>query len=104
MVGSGKGAFIGTSGPYLLLTVQRDEEHPGGVMQASFYSRLWTKEHSEHLDNAPPHRASLMPSEVKRYVEFALDAGWDPSSRSPFVLRWGAGCPSAVDYALEGEP
>lgn len=104
MTGSGRGALIGTSGPCLVLTVQRDEEFPGGVMRASLRSRLWTKEHTENLDNAPPHQASLMPMEVRRYVEFALDTGWDPSSRHPFVLRWSDGCPCAVDYALEGEP
>lgn len=104
MVGSGKSRLIGDSGPILVLTVQRDGRNPGGIMQASLSSRLWTKEHSENLDCAPGHKASLVPSEVKKLVEHALVRGWDPSESRKFDLRWSTTAPALVDYKLEGEP
>jgi len=74
----------GLSPIHLTLTCQRDEEHPGRVMQVLLKSR---NPPEEDPDIAEGHRATLNPSEVRQIIAHARSKGWDPSERgSAFQL------------------
>lgn len=72
------------------VAVQQDAERPGRPMVAQLESSVFVSYEAHdgdtgHLD----HRARFTPSDVRKLVEAALDAGWDPTSKTQFQAPEG---------------
>lgn len=78
----GYSRFSGNSPEVCEITVQEDTEKPGGVLQVTLKSKTCVADPTD--DNNSVHNASLLPSDVSRLIESALNIGWDPTSPSNF--------------------
>lgn len=61
----GKHRLIGWSGKTMRLVVEFGK---GKYLTHDFISTLWTAFHEEDADNAPPHKASFTPADVRNVI------------------------------------
>ena len=87
--------YFYNSGSYLWLTVQRDEERPGRVVQFVLESKRWADVSEYDREQGCGHNVTLTPADVRSLVAFALRQGWNPSERGTSFK--GAPAPDAPE-------
>lgn len=84
---SGRRDRNGNSPQVARLTVQSTNPPVGHTLIVPLESHLWISEEAHDLRvGGAIHRASCTPDDVRRVIEAALDAGWNPSNKTPFTL------------------
>lgn len=77
----GEKTMLGISATKLRVTVQREEDRPGRVMQVTLDSKPYEPDEDVDYERLAPHKASLQPEDVRRMIETGLKKGWDPQAR-----------------------
>jgi len=87
----------GASPQFAHIAIQEDGENPGRPMVAHVESSVFVDDDTHDGDTGHiRHIARFTPGDVRKLIEAALDAGWDPSSRTPFTTPPGI---KLTDYA-----
>ena len=80
----GRSRYLGNSPESITVTIQRDEEKPGGVLQCELRSK---RAPTPQDDNNFENKSTLYPRDIGSLIHIGLRRGWDPSKIGSFIIE-----------------